>query len=82
MNALQIVHPCGSAARQPAAHCMPPVLLPVDLCCCRGLMHQTAFDSAYTAITADGARWLADNLPSVSLGSWKAGECRLPAFVS
>lgn len=39
-------------------------------------MHQTAFDSAYTAITADGARWLADNLPSVRLRGWQAGECR------
>lgn len=39
-------------------------------------MHQTAFDSAYTAITADGARWLADNLPSVRLRGWQAGACR------
>ncbi len=28
-------------------------------------MHQTAFDSSYTAFTADGARWLVDNVPSV-----------------
>jgi kynurenine formamidase len=31
----------------------------------KGLMHQTAFDSAYTGFTADGARWLADNMPSL-----------------
>lgn len=31
-------------------------------------MHQTAFEPAYTGFTADGARWLVANMPSVRPG--------------
>lgn len=33
----------------------------------RGLMAQTAFDTTYTAVTADGAQWLIRHLPEVRL---------------
>ena len=33
----------------------------------RGRMHQTPFDSSYTAMTSDGARWALANLPDLQL---------------
>lgn len=55
-------------------HSLCAVLLPSPSLLGRDLMHQTAFDPSYTAFTADGARWLVNNVPSVRAREATAGS--------